>query len=225
MKLSNETLTVLKNFASINQGMQFRQGKKLVTVSPSKTVLASAGINDEIPKEFCLYDLNQFLMIYNLKKNCELEFTEHDVIFNKDNGKNKSGYRMTTPEMIVVPPNKELTIPSVDVEFTLTAEDYDSVMDMAKALSSPHIKISSEGDDIKVVTFDASGKDTNWDSTQVGTGNGHKYEIVFKTENIKMIPGTYEVQISFKGIAHFKNTKDDVQYWIAFEGKESVVPQ
>jgi hypothetical protein len=72
MKLSNETLTVLKNFATINQGIQFKQGKNFPQFHLPKLFWLRAGINDEFPQEFCIYDLNQFLMIYNLKKNCEL---------------------------------------------------------------------------------------------------------------------------------------------------------
>ena len=223
MKLSNETLTVLKNFSSINQGLQFKQGKKLTTVSASKTVLAQANLSDEFPKEFCIYDLNQFLSVYNLNKDPELDFTESDVIFNS--GKKKTNYRMTAPDMIVVPPNKEITLPSVDCEFTLSAEDYDSIMKAASVLSSPHIGVRSDGVAVEIVTFDANDNSAHTNSTQVGEGNGKKYTVVFKTENIKLIPGSYTVQISFKGIGHFQNTKEDIQYWIAFEAKESKVSE
>ena len=220
MKLSNETLTVLKNFATINQGIQFKQGKKLSTVSPTKTVLAQAGINDEFPQEFCIYDLNQFLMIYNLKKNCELDFTNSDIIFSKDNGKNKSYYRKTAPEMIVVPPSKEITLPSVDCEFTLTAEDYDSLIKAANVLSSPHIAIVSDGETTKIVTSDFENDSSHKNLVKIDTkvSNG-KYSIVFIRDNFKMIPGSYDVNISFSGVAHFKNTKEDIQYWVAFESK------
>lgn len=223
MKLSNETLTVLKNFSSINQGLQFKQGKKLTTVSASKTVLAQANLSDEFPKEFCIYDLNQFLSVYNLNKDSELDFTESDVVFRS--GKKKTNYRMTAPDMIVVPPNKEITLPSVDCEFALSAEDYDSIMKAASVLSSPHIGVKSDGEAVEIVTFDANDNSAHTNSTQVGEGNGKKYTIVFKTENIKLIPGSYTVQVSFKGIGHFQNTKEDIQYWIAFEAKESKVSE
>jgi hypothetical protein len=223
MKLSNETLTVLKNFSTINQGIQFKQGKKLTTVSSSKTVLAQANLNDEFPQEFCIYDLNQFLSVYNLNKDSELDFTKSDVVFKS--GKKKTNYRMTAPDMIVVPPNKEITLPSVDCEFTLSAEDYDSIMKAASVLSSPHITIKSDGESVEVITSDASDNSAHTNSTEVGVGNGKKFSIVFKTENIKLIPGSYDVKISFKGIGHFQNTKEDVQYWIAFEAKESKVSE
>jgi hypothetical protein len=221
MKLSNETLTVLKNFSSINQGIQFKKGKKLTTVSAGKTVLAQAILKDEFPQDFCVYDLNQFLSVHSLFKDSEIDFNSSDVIFKS--GKRKTNYRMTAKEMIVVPPEKELTLPSIDCEFSLSAEDYDSIIKAASVLSSPHVGVQSNGDAVEVITFDALDNSAHTNSIQVGEGNGKKYKIVFKTENIKLIPGSYDVKISFKGIAHFKNTKDDIQYWIAFEAKETKI--
>jgi hypothetical protein len=90
-------------------------------------------------------------------------------------------------------------------------------------LSSPHIAIQSDGDTINLLTFDAADDSAHTNSIELGEGNGNTYKVVFKTENIKLIPGTYDVDISFKGIGHFKNTKDDIDYWIAFESKESEV--
>ena len=223
MKLSKETLNVLKNFASINQGMQFKQGRKISTVSPSKTVLAQAGITDEFPQEFCVYDLNQFLSVHSLDKDVELAFDDANIIFQV--GKSKLRYRKTAKDMIVTPPEKELTLPSQDCSFTLSAEDYDKIIDTAKVLSSPHIAVKSDGDTIELVAYDADDNSAHTRSIEVGAGNGKKYNIVFKTENIKLIPGSYNVVISFKGIGHFTNTKEDIQYWIAFEAKESKVSE
>jgi len=221
MKLSNETLTVLKNFSSINQGIQFKKGTKLSTVSSSKTVLAQAILKDDFPKEFCIYDLNEFLSVQGLYKDSEIHFTESDVVFKS--GKRSGNYRMTAKEMIVTPPEKEITLPSVDCQFTLTAEDYDALMKATSILSSPHIAVKSDGDTVSLVSFDASNNAAHTNTIEVGEGNGKKYTIVFKTENIKLISGSYDVQISFKGIGHFKNTKDDIQYWIAFEAKETKI--
>jgi hypothetical protein len=219
MKLSNETLTVLKNFSSINQGIQFKQGTKLTTVSAGKTVLAQANLKDEFPQDFCVYDLNQFLSVHSLHKDSDLSFDDSNVIFKS--GRSSTKYRKTAKEMIVTPPEKEITLPSVDVSFTLSEEDYNNIMKVASVLSSPHIAVESDGDAVQLVAFDAQDNSAHTNSIQVGEGNGKKYKIVFKTENIKMIPGSYAVEISFKGIGHFKNTKDDIQYWIAFEAKET----
>ena len=219
MKLSNETLTVLKNFSSINQGIQFKQGTKLTTVSAGKTVLAQANLKDIFPQDFCVYDLNQFLSVHSLHKDSDLSFDDSNVIFKS--GRNSTKYRKTAKEMIVTPPEKEITLPSVDVSFNLSEEDYNNIMKVSSVLSSPHIAVESDGDAVQLVAFDALDNSAHTNSIQVGEGNGKKYKIVFKTENIKMIPGSYVVEISFKGIGHFKNTKDDIQYWIAFEAKET----
>ena len=224
MKLSNETLTVLKNFSAINQGIQFKKGTNLTTVSAGKTVLAQANLKDTFPQDFCVYDLNQFLSVHSLHKDTtEIDFDDSNIIFKS--GRSSTKYRMTAKEMIVTPPEKEITLPSVDCSFTLTAEDYDSIMKTASVLSSPHIAVSSDGDNVELVAFDANDNSAHTNSIQVGAGNGKKYKIVFKTENIKLIPGSYDVQISFKGIGHFKNTKEDIQYWIAFEAKETKVSE
>lgn len=219
MKLSNETLTVLKNFSAINQGIQFKKGKKLTTVSAGKTVLAQANLKDEFPQDFCVYDLNQFLSVHSLFKDSEINFDGSNIVIG--NGRKNTKYRMTAKEMIVTPPEKEITLPSVDCSFTFTSEDYDSVMKSASVLSSPHIGVVSDGEKVQVQTFDAQDNSAHVFSVDVGDGNGKKYNIVFKTENIKLIPGSYDVEISFKGIGHFKNTKEDIQYWIAFEAKET----
>jgi len=222
MQLSNETLAVLKNFSTINQGLQFKVGNKLSTVSTGKTVLAEAILKDEFPVEFCVYDLNQFLSVYSLfKDKVDLDFDASNIIFKAGNRKVK--YRMTAKEMIVTPPDKALVLPSVDCAFTLSAEDYDWIMKSSSVLSSPHLCVQSEGDEISVMAFDAEDNSSHTNSIVVAPGNGNKYKIVFKTENIKMIAGTYDVKISFKGFGHFKNTTADIQYWVAFESKNSVV--
>jgi len=222
MKLSNETLAILKNFSTINKGMQFKKGTALSTISTGKTVLAHAEITDEFPVDFCVYDLNQFLSVHSLfKDSVELEFDESNIIFKS--GRSKIKYRMTAKEMIILPPEKTITLPSKDCSFTLTAEDYEWVMKTCSVLSSPHIGIKSDGSSIEIVTFDANDDSSHTNSIRVGDSDGAIYSIVFKVENIKLIPGTYDVDISFKGLGHFKNTTTNVQYWIAYESKESRV--
>jgi hypothetical protein len=222
MKLSNETLAVLKNFSTINQGIQFKKGKKISTVSSSKTVLAQATLSDTFPQDFCIYDLNQFLAVHGLfKDGADIDFDSSNVIFK--GGKSKVRYRMTDKNMIVIPPEKEIVLPSVDCSFTLTQSDLEWIMKTSSVLSSPHIAVQSDGEKIQLLTFDAADDSAHTNSIELGDGNGNSYKVVFKTENMKLIPGTYDVDVSFKGIGHFKNVKDNIDYWIAFESKESDV--
>jgi hypothetical protein len=225
MKLSTETLNVLKNFASINQGIQFKKGKQLKTMSGGKSVLAKAGIKDEVPEDFCIYDLNQFLSVNSLfKDSAELDFDDANVIFKS--GRKKMAYRKTDKSMITVPPEKDLNIVDPECSFTLNEEDYKWISDTAKVLSSPHIAIQSDGTKAELITFDADDDSAHTNSIEISEGrwpNGKPFKIVFSAANIKMIPGHYDVQVSFKGISHFKNTKDDIEYWVASESKYSKV--
>lgn len=219
MKLSNETLNVLKNFSSINQGIEFKRGNKLATMAATKSVLAKATLKDEFPQDFCIYDLNQFLSVHSLYKDTELDFSDIDVIFKS--GRSKVKYRKTEKNQIVVPPEKELSLPTVDVTFSLTEEDYNSILKTASVLQSPHVSIESSGDKINLTAFNADDNSAHTNSIEIGDSNGKSFKMVFLTQNLKMIAGSYDVEISFKGLASFKNTKQEIQYWVASESKHS----
>jgi hypothetical protein len=219
MKLANDTLTILQNFASINQNIEFKQGKKLRTMSSGKTVLASATIPDEFPQTFCVHDLNQFLVVYSLNKDTELTFDDKNIIFKA--GKSKTKYRMTEKSTIVVPPEKELQLPSKDVSFTLTETDLAALLKATSVLKSPHVSIESDGDKIFAKAFDAKDNSAHTNSIEVAEGNGKTFSFVFLPENFKMIPGSYDVEISAKGLASFSNTKIEIDYFIAMEAKFS----
>ena len=220
MKLSTETLTVLKNFSTINQNLEFKQGNKLTTISAGKSVLAQATLKDEFPQDFCVYDLNQFLLVHSMFKNdVDLEFDASNVTFK--GGRSKTKYRTASKDTIVVPPEKEIKLAVIDYSFTLSDADYAEIMRSAAILSSPNIALKSDGETVDLVAYDAKDDSQHTSSIKVGDGNGKSFNLVFKTENLKMIQGTYDVQISFKGLANFKNTKEEIQYWIAIESKES----
>jgi len=219
MKLSKDTLDVLKNFASINSGIEFKKGNTIRTMSGGKTVLAKATLKDDFPQDFCVYDLNQFLSVHSLFDNTEIDFDDSNVIFKS--GKKKTKYRKTAKEMIVTAPEKELTLPSVDITFTLTKEDFSDLLKSASVLQSPHIAVESVGDKIVLTAFNAKDDSAHTQSIEVGDGNGNKFKMVFLTDNLKMISGSYDVEISAKGLASFKNKNVELQYWVATESKES----
>jgi hypothetical protein len=220
MKLSTETLNVLKNFSSINQNLEFKQGNKIATISPGKSVLAQATLKDDFPQSFCVYDLNQFLSVHSMfKGDVEVEFDSSNVTFKS--GRSKTKYRMASKDTIVRPPEKEIKLGQIDYEFSLSEVDYVDIMRSASILSSPNITLKSDGETVELVAGDAKDDSQHTNAIKIGDGDGKTFSLVFKTENIKMIQGSYDVQISFKGFAHFKNTKEEVEYWIAIEFKES----
>jgi hypothetical protein len=218
MKLSNDTLSVLKNFASINQGIIFRKGKTLRTMSAGKNVMAEATIGEEIPVEFGVYDLNNFLSVLTLHKDeTNLEFQENNILISGLQGRSKIKYRFCAPGMLVAAPDKAITMPDAEISFELKAEDFDWVMKAASVLSSPNIAVESDGEKIYLTCLDPTNDAAHIDSIEIGKGNGSKYNMLFKVENLKLISGEYKIQISSKGISNFKHKTMNIQYWIATE--------
>jgi hypothetical protein len=219
MKLSNETISILKNFGAINQGIMFKPGKKLKTVSLHKNILAEVDIKEEIPAEFGIYDLNNFLSVISLHKDDpSFEFDDKQVTIIGNKGRSKIKYRFTSANMIVTPPEKVLAMPNVEIKFELNVEDFDWILRAASVLSSPQIAIESDGKKINIVTLDLQNDAAHTDALEIAVGTGDKYRMIFKTENItKIFLGTYDVFISSKGISHFKNKSVPLQYWITTE--------
>ena len=219
MKLSGETLSVLKNFGTINQGIFFKQGKTLKTVSSHKNILAEVTIKEEIPADFGVYDLNNFLSVVSLHKDDpSFEFDEKHVVIVGNKGRSKIKYRFCEPTMIVTPPEKQLAMPNPEVSFSLSAEDFDWVMKASGVLGSPQVAVESDGSKVTVTAFDSSDSSAHTDALEVSDGNGDKFRFIFKTEHLaKLFSGAYDVQISSKGISNFKHKTVELQYWISTE--------
>jgi hypothetical protein len=222
MKLSNETVGILKNFSTINKTITLKKGSTLSTIADSKAVLARAVLKDEFPQDFNIHDLNQFLQVHGLFDKADLEFDSEKVVFKS--GPNKSiKYRMSSPDQVVPTPNKIPVLPTEDSKFTLSAEYFEWLMKTARVLNNPHVTIKSDGENVEIESCDIKDPSQHSNTIRLGDGDGKKFSLVFSTDNFKMIPGTYEVTVSFKGIAHFSNAKDSIEYWIAFEPKYSNV--
>jgi len=219
MKLSSETLSVLKNFGAINQGIYFKKGKTLKTVSSHKNILAEVTIQEDIPKDFGIYDLNNFLSVVSLyKDDPSFEFEDKQMMIVGNKGRLKLEYRFCDVNTIVTPPEKSFQMPEAEVNFVLTAEDFECVLRAASVLSSPHIAVESDGKKIYIVTLDLQNDAANKQALEIADGNGDVFKMVFKAENIsKVLQGSYDVTISSKGVSHFKNKNVPLQYYISTE--------
>ena len=218
MKLSKETIEVLKNYGNINQGMFFRTGKTLRTVNSHKNILTSAEISEEFPTNFGVYDINNFLGVISADVDPEFEFSDKEVNIKCRNGRSTIRYGFCEPDVIVVAPEKDITMPSEDINFTLSKDDLAWVLQISRLLSTPNIVVESDGKKVTVVTLDLANDSAHTDALEIGQGNGNKYRMVFKTENLtKILAGSYEVAISSKGISHYKHKTQPLQYWITTE--------
>ena len=215
MKLSNETLTVLKNFAGINQSILVRKGNKLRTMSVMKTVLAEATVNEEFEKEFAIYDLNQFLNGISLHEDPELDFQEDKYVVIRE-GKRRVKYFFADPQVIVSPPEKEISLPSQDVCFQLEHSQYDKIKKAAAVYQLEDLSAIGEAGVIRLVVRDKRNATSNEYSIVVGETD-KEFIFNFKVENLKIIPASYDVVLSSKLLSKFTNERYNLNYYIPME--------
>ena len=215
MKFSDKTLTLLKNFSSINQSILFKEGNVLRTISVMRNILAEATIEEEFSKDFGIYDLNQFLNGLNLYNNPELDFTNDGYVVIKE-GKSRSKYFFSDPNVIITPPDKPIILPTEDVCFLLDTKELDKLLKAASVYQLPDLSVVGEAGVVKLVARDKKNDTSNDFSVIVGETN-EVFTFNFKVENIKILPGNYEVVISSKLLSRFKNTSFNVTYHIALE--------
>ena len=216
MKLSEKTFNLLKNFSSINQSILFKKGNTLRTMSVMKNILAEANIEEEIPKDFAIYDLVQFLNNLSLCGNPELDFTNEAHVSIRDGKQFETKYFFADPSVIVAPPDKSLTLPSEDVSFTLDNETLIRLLKASAINQLPDLSVVGENGVVKLVVRDKKNDTSNKTGVIVGETD-KEFSFNFKGENIKILPGTYDVVISEKLLSRFINGNYNLTYFIALE--------
>ena len=219
MKLSDKTISVLKNFSSINQSILFKEGRKLRTISVMKNILAEATVTEEFMKDFGIYDLNQFLNGLSLHSNPELDFANDGYVMIRE-GKSRSKYFFADPNVIVTPPEKEITLPSEDVSFELSTDQLAQLLKAAAIYQLPDLSAVGENGVVKMVARDKKNDTSNDFSIIVGETEDD-FIFNFKEENLKIVPGSYDVVVSSKLLSRFSNQNVDVTYYIALEPDSS----
>ena len=216
MKLSDKTINLLKNFSTINQSILFKQGSKLRTISVMKNILAEATIEEEFPKDFGIYDLPQFLnSVVVLYNNAEFDFANDNHVVIKE-GRMRSKYFFVDPSVIVTPPEKTLTLPSEDVTFDVSTEQLDKLLKAASLYQLSDLAVVGGDGVVKLLVRDKKNDTSNSFSVTVGETD-KVFSFNFKVENIKILPGTYDVAVSSKLLSRFTSKGQDLTYYIALE--------
>jgi len=213
MKLSNETISVLKNFSTINQNLVIKGGNKIATMSAMKNIVAKAEVIEEFPQQFAIYDLNEFLSAISLFSKPELEF-ENDFVMITEEGTSKSLKYWYSDPSVVTTPTKDITMPECEVKFNLPSDTLSTVQKAAAVIGAPDMALESGSlkvTDKKNDTANNYALDLDVDS------QSESYKFWFKVENLKLMQGSYDVQVSSKNISHFKNSAGNVEYFIALE--------
>ena len=215
MKLSDKTISVLKNFSSINQSILFKEGSKLRTISVMKNILAEATVTEEFSRDFGIYDLNQFLNGLSLHASPELDFGNDGYVVIRE-GRSRSKYFFADPNVIVTPPEKAITLPTEDVCFELSTSVLDKLLKAAAVYQLPDICAVGEAGVVKLVVRDRKNDTSNAHEEVVGETEA-EFSFNFKVENIKVLPGTYDVVVSQKLLSRFTSKNHDLTYYIALE--------
>ena len=214
MKLSSNTTNILKNFSQINQSILIKQGNKLKTISVMKNILAEAEIEEEFEKDFAIYDLNQFLSGLSLYDSPDLDFGESYLTIR--DGRRRAKYFFADPDVIVSPPEKEISLPTRDVCFTVATQQLDKLLKAAAIYQVPDLSAIGRNGKVELVVRDKKNDTSHEFSEEVGETED-EFMFNFKVENIKIIPGTYDVVISSKLLAEFTNKNTNLKYYIALE--------
>ena len=216
MKLDNATLQILKNFSAINKNIMFKPGNVIRTISSTKSVLARATISQEFDKSFAVYDLSRFIGTLSLFNEPEIDVKDSHVVISE--GNNKFNYAVTDPSLIIVPPDREIELPNPEVNCLITEEALNRVMKALSVSQLPEIAIVGKDGQILLQAVDTRGTTNDSFSVVVGETDA-RFRMVFRADCIKLIPGSYDVSISSKGLSHWKGA--NVEYWIAVESNSS----
>ena len=214
--LSQTTLNILKNFATINNGIIIKKGNTLRTISNAENILAAANVEESFPQTFAIYDLNQFLAGLSLFDNPSLVFDNNDFVTIKD-GRSRVKYYFSDPEITLkTAPDKSVKYPGSDIQFTLSAANIAAIQKATGIYKLPDLNISSDEEIVLSVRDNEVSTSNTYDIIVPGTFEG-AHSLDLKVENIRLLQGDYTVGVSKHHISEWKHLNVDLTYYIALE--------
>ena len=212
MNLSSETFNVLKNFSNISPSLVVKTGSTLRTISPMKNIYAKFDAGESFDRDFALYDLNEFLSGVSLFKDPDFTFEETHVKIKS--GRSSVKYFYSDASVITAPPEKDINLPSEDVTFQLSDVDLNSLLKASSVYQLPDLSLISQDGEMLFVVRDKQNDSSNNFAISVGPTNAN-FCFNFKVENLKILPGVYDVTVSNPNLSVFRHTSLDLVYWIA----------
>lgn len=216
VNLSDQTISILKNFATINPNIVLQPGGKVKTIAEAKNILASASISEDFPSEMGIYDLNEFLSVLSLITKPSITFEENSAVISSISGASKVRYFFSDPSILTAP-SKDINMPEADVTISLKARDLQSVAKAAAVLGHNELSIVGSNGKVVLQVLDSKDSSANTFDYDVGVNTDSEFNFIFNIANLKLLPGDYSVEISSKLISRWTNTANDTQYFIALE--------
>jgi hypothetical protein len=217
MKLSSQTINVLKNFSTINQNLVIKEGSDITTMSAMKNIVAKAKVEESFTKEFAIYDLNEFLSALSLFTIPDLDFQNDFVVITEEGSSKSLKYWYSDPS-VVTTPNKDINMPSNEVKFDFSSDILAEITRAASVIGAPDMVLENgklKVTDKKNTTANDFALDLDVPASDIN------YKFWFKVENLKLIPGSYSVEVSSKNISKFTNSNIEIEYFIALEPESS----
>ena len=213
--ITKPTIEVLKNFCSINKSIVIKPGNQIATLSINKNILAIADVEEQFESQISIYDLGVFLGGLSLFDQPKIDTTDSNYVTVSDQrGKSKTRFFYADPDIITQPPEKEITIPSVDVKFRLEAGILQQLQRAAMVYQLPDLCLYGDGTEMSLCVTDKKNDTSNSYSVQVGSTD-NEFCYCFKVENLKLLAGDYNVTISKQNVALFQGS--GIKYFIALE--------
>lgn len=217
MELTDNTLSVLKNFSGINQNLLIKEGNQIKTISEAKNILAAATVTESFPQSFGIYDLNEFIGVIGLVNDPSLRFDDESVTVSDSSGRSKVRY-FFSPEETLTTPQKDINMPDAEVKFTLDSDTLNKIKRAASTLGHDDMSVSVRDGVLTLSVVENQNSTSNAFSIDVdGEFSNENFNFIMSIANLKMIPGDYAVEMSSKFISRFTHKEMNVQYWIALE--------
>tara|TARA_E500000305_G_scaffold24798_1_gene18798 strand:- start:362 stop:1024 length:663 start_codon:yes stop_codon:yes gene_type:complete len=217
MKLSNGTINVLKNFSTINQNLVIKEGSDISTMSAMKNIVAKAKVEEDFIKEFAIYDLNEFLSALSLFEKPDLDFQDDYVVITEEGSAKSLKYWYSDPS-VVTTPTRDITMPSKELQFDFSSDSLAEITKAASVIGAPDMVLEKG----KLRVTDKKNTTANDYATELDVPDSDvDYKFWFKVENLKLLPGSYSVEVSSKNISRFSNSNVDIEYFIALEPESS----
>lgn len=218
MQLTDTTINVLRNYASINPNIVFNEGNTLKTISVARNVLSTTELTETFPQKFGIYDLNEFLNTVSLCDEPRLKFEADYVVVTDSTGRSSAKYFYSDPEMLTSPGNA-INMPDAEVKFTLDSATLDKVKKAAAVLGHDEIAVTPTQGAVKISVVDSEDATANTFSIDVEGEypEGVDFNFILNVNNIKVVNEDYDVEVSSKLISHFKSKQSTIEYFIAVE--------
>ena len=222
VKLSPETLAILKIASAINKSLAFKAGNEIKTVSATGAIVMEATITESFPADFAVYELNKLLGVLALPafKDAELVFEDGvDTHMMIKAGSSKIKYFYSAEEF-AQHPGKSIVLPKVDVEFNLTRETLENFEKAAAALGHKFIKFKVEDKNLFLVATDPTQDTSNDYIVDMGAVDAEDFEASIKLENLKLVPGDFNVKLlkmGGRGISQWEHLTRKIKTFIGLE--------